>query len=116
VNDKGHYHSLTGDRKEDGEERRQGAAGIAGVTKAVCAWSGPSTSLYRILHRQYPQPSHSAVCAHSCRVRCWCEREDIPELADIEPMHVAAYVETLGLRLAAPSVKQQLAAIRMLFD
>jgi Phage integrase, N-terminal SAM-like domain len=46
----------------------------------------------------------------------WCEREDIRELADIEPIHVAAYIETLGLRLAAPSVKQHLAAIRMLFD
>jgi integrase/recombinase XerD len=31
-------------------------------------------------------------------------------------VHVAAYVETLQARLAAPSVKQHLAAIRMLFD
>jgi site-specific recombinase XerD len=46
----------------------------------------------------------------------WCEQSDLRELADIEPMHVAAYVETLQLRLAAPSVKQHLAAIRMLFD
>jgi site-specific recombinase XerD len=46
----------------------------------------------------------------------WCEREDLRELADIEPVHVAAYIETLQRRLAAPSVKQHLAAIRMLFD
>src|ERR1017187_7526623 len=46
----------------------------------------------------------------------WCEHEDLRELADIEPVHVAAYIETLQLRLAAPSVKQHLAAIRMLFD
>jgi site-specific recombinase XerD len=46
----------------------------------------------------------------------WCEENDLRELADIEPMHVAAYIETLQLRLAAPSVKQHLAAIRMLFD
>jgi Phage integrase, N-terminal SAM-like domain len=46
----------------------------------------------------------------------WCEREDIRELADIEPLHVAAYFETLQRRLAPPSVKQHLAAIRMLFD
>lgn len=38
------------------------------------------------------------------------------ELADIEPMHIAVYVEHLGQRLAAPSVKQHLAALRMLFD
>lgn len=46
----------------------------------------------------------------------WCEQNDLRELADIEPMHVAAYIEALQLRLAAPSVKQHLAAIRMLFD
>ena len=31
-------------------------------------------------------------------------------------MHRAAYVELLGRELAAPSVKQHLAAIRVLFD
>src|SRR5271167_2263201 len=46
----------------------------------------------------------------------WCEHNDLRELADIEPLHVAAYIETLLKRLAAPSVKQHLAAIRMLFD
>ena len=46
----------------------------------------------------------------------WCDAEDLRELADIEPFHVAAYIETLQKRLAAPSVKQHLAAIRMLFD
>lgn len=37
-------------------------------------------------------------------------------LQAIEPVHVATYIETLHRRLAAPSVKQHLAAIRMLFD
>ncbi len=46
----------------------------------------------------------------------WCEENDLRELADIEPVHLAAYIETLQQRLAAPSVKQHLAAIRMLFD
>src|ERR1700684_1320944 len=46
----------------------------------------------------------------------WCQQNDLNELADIEPMHVAAYIELLQTRLAAPSVKQHLAAIRMLFD
>jgi site-specific recombinase XerD len=35
---------------------------------------------------------------------------------DIEPIHVAAYVETLQAKAAKPTVKQHLAAIRMLFD
>ncbi|SEP43848.1 tyrosine-type recombinase/integrase [Nitrosovibrio sp. Nv6] len=46
----------------------------------------------------------------------WCETNGLTELRDIEPVHVAAYIESLQLRLAAPSVKQHLAAIRMLFD
>lgn len=46
----------------------------------------------------------------------WCETSDLRELQDIEPVHVAAYIETLQRRLSAPSVKQHLAAIRMLFD
>ncbi len=40
----------------------------------------------------------------------------ILSLRDIEPVHIAAYIEVLHKRLAAPSVKQALAAIRMLFD
>lgn len=46
----------------------------------------------------------------------WCEEKGLRELAGIQPVHVAAYVEGLQARLAAPSVKLHLAAIRMLFD
>lgn len=46
----------------------------------------------------------------------WCEQNGLRELRDIEPVHVAAYVETLQTRLSAPSVKLHLAGIRMLFD
>ena len=46
----------------------------------------------------------------------WCEAQNFTELVDIEPLHVAAYIEILGQRLSKPSVKQHLAAIRMLFD
>jgi len=46
----------------------------------------------------------------------WCESNGLTELVDLEPVHVAAYVEQLGKRLPPPSVKQHLAAIRMLGD
>ena len=46
----------------------------------------------------------------------WCERQELRELHDIEPVHVAGYIEGLQSRLAAPSVKVHLAGIRMLFD
>jgi site-specific recombinase XerD len=46
----------------------------------------------------------------------WCEVQNFTQILDIEPLHVAAYIEQLSARLAKPSVKQHLAAIRMLFD
>ena len=58
----------------------------------------------------------------ACRFSEWCEGRGLHELAGVKPVHVAAYIEWLGLAvpagrgLARPTVKQQLAAIRMLFD
>lgn len=46
----------------------------------------------------------------------WCEERDLHDLAAVTPMHVAAYVEQLGRTHAKPTVKQHLAAIRLLFD
>jgi site-specific recombinase XerD len=46
----------------------------------------------------------------------WCERRALDHLRNVQPIHVAAYIEELQQRIAAPSVKVQLAAIRMLFD
>jgi site-specific recombinase XerD len=46
----------------------------------------------------------------------WVDQHRIGELSDIEPVHVAAYIETLQTTAAKPTVKQHLAAIRMLFD
>jgi site-specific recombinase XerD len=46
----------------------------------------------------------------------WCGRSGIGPLPAIEPVHVAAWVEDLGRRHATPTVKQHLAAVRMLFD
>jgi site-specific recombinase XerD len=46
----------------------------------------------------------------------WCGEQGMSGLAEVQPVHVAAYVEHLGRRMSAPSVKQHLACIRMLFD
>jgi site-specific recombinase XerD len=62
-----------------------------------------------------------------CSFFAWLEQHGIGELTDIEPFHVAAYIKALRVsdpgnravreRAAArPTVKQHLAAIRMLFD
>src|SRR5690242_12586126 len=46
----------------------------------------------------------------------WCEARKMGRLGEVQPVHVAAYIEQLGRRLSAPSIKQHLACIRMLFD
>ncbi|MGE3282616.1 MAG: tyrosine-type recombinase/integrase [Alphaproteobacteria bacterium] len=51
-----------------------------------------------------------------CSFFAWLEQHGVTELVDIEPLHVAAYVEALQDTAAKPTVKQHLAAVRMLFD
>ena len=46
----------------------------------------------------------------------WCGLRGISELCQIEPVIVAAYIEDVSRRYSVPTVKQHLAAIRMLFD
>jgi integrase/recombinase XerD len=46
----------------------------------------------------------------------WCEGRGVQELAAVNSVVVAAYVEELGGRISKPSVKQHLAAVRMLLD
>src|ERR1041385_4230366 len=45
----------------------------------------------------------------------WCEQRKI-SLDQVQPVHVAAYIEQLMKTHSKPTVKQHLAAIRMLFD
>ncbi len=45
----------------------------------------------------------------------WVEGKNL-SLAQLRPLHVAAYVEQLTCERSAPTVKQNLAAVRMLFD
>src|ERR1019366_5178833 len=46
----------------------------------------------------------------------WYEGKGISELGRVQPVHVAAYIELLQGERSAPTVKQHLACIRMLFD
>jgi len=45
----------------------------------------------------------------------WCEARELL-LRDVQPIHVASYIESLMETHSKPTVKQHLAAIRMLFD
>jgi integrase/recombinase XerD len=56
-----------------------------------------------------------AAYAHAvAQFFAWCERHPIHSLEQIHPVLIATYIETHPA--AAPTVKQHLAAIRMLFD
>jgi site-specific recombinase XerD len=46
----------------------------------------------------------------------WCESVGVTSLLQVQPLHVASWIELQGHDVSAPSVKQQLAAIRHLFD
>jgi site-specific recombinase XerD len=46
----------------------------------------------------------------------WCAAHGLGQLAEVQPFHVAAFVKELQGQLAPPTVKQHLAALRMLFD
>lgn len=46
----------------------------------------------------------------------WCNASGIAQLADVLAFHVAAFVKELQGEFTAPTVKQHLAALRMLFD
>lgn len=46
----------------------------------------------------------------------WCAARGVAGLAQIQPLHVAAWIEELGREVSVPTVKQRLAGIRHLFD
>jgi site-specific recombinase XerD len=61
-------------------------------------------------------PNTRRAYARACsRFLAWCGQRGL-SLPAVRPFHVAAWVEQLQREVSAPSVKQQLAAVRMLCD
>ncbi len=61
-------------------------------------------------------PNTRRAYARACRqFFAWCEDRGLT-LSTIRPFDVATYIETLQRTHSPPAVKQQLAAVRMLFD
>ena len=50
------------------------------------------------------------------RFTAWCDARGIAQLADVQAFHVAAFIKDLQGAFSPPTVKQHLAALRMLFD
>jgi site-specific recombinase XerD len=61
-------------------------------------------------------PTHGAPYARACsRFFAWCDGRGLT-LTTIRPHDVATYIEERQATHSAPDVKQQLAAVRMMFD
>lgn len=52
----------------------------------------------------------------ACRFSDWCEGRGLFDLGTVKPIHIAAFIEGLLTTHSKPTVKQHLAALRMLFD
>ena len=52
----------------------------------------------------------------ACKFSEFCAERGVHDLAHVKPVHVAGYIESLREGFAKPTIKQHLAAIRMLFD
>ena len=46
----------------------------------------------------------------------WCSLRGVMSLGDLQPLHVATWIEQISRGASAPTVKQRLAAVRHLFD
>src|SRR5688500_5562362 len=80
------------------------------------AGDGAARRFFEFFTANIPNPNTRAAYARAvAQFLRWCEARRLT-LRSIEPIAVAAYVEQLQGRLATPSVKQHLAAIRMLLD
>jgi integrase/recombinase XerD len=50
------------------------------------------------------------------RFAAWCQAHALGDLTSVQPFHIAAFIHDLRGQVAPPTVKQHLAALRMLFD
>jgi len=65
------------------------------------------------IHNKHTQRAYYNA---ACQFSEFCKERGVSDLAQVKPVHVAGYVESLLPGFAKPTVKQHLAAIRMLLD
>jgi site-specific recombinase XerD len=61
-------------------------------------------------------PTRRAYLNATRRFAAWCEAQGLADLASAQAFHVAAFNKDLQRHVSPPTVKQHLAARRMLFD
>src|ERR1035438_5970685 len=101
-------------KKTDGKLTSGESAGVPAVVLAAGKKAGLRFLEFFTANIRNPNTrrAYHRACLDFFR---WCESNGLA-LDRIGPVHVAVYIERLGKDLARPSVKQHLAAIRMLFD
>jgi site-specific recombinase XerD len=95
------------------------AAASAMLVPKLIADAGEHASLrfFDFFTANIRNPNTRAAYAVAVRAFfAWLDAKHVAPLAAVRTHHVSAYVEVLGRRYRAPTVKQHLAAIRMLFD
>ncbi len=91
------------------------ASASAGVPSLFAPTEAAATRTLEFFAVTIRNPHTRRAYAHAVsEFSDWCQAQGVTDIRDVRPMHVAAYVESR--QLAAPSVKQRLAALRMLFD
>src|SRR3954454_7117940 len=101
-----------------GKENLPAVVGEATIVPAFIATGGERAGFAFIdfFTAQIRNRNTRAAYAVAVRAFCsWAEARGLT-LATLRTHHVAAYVELLGKHYSPPSVKQHLAAVRMLFD
>src|SRR5579863_7449920 len=97
--------------------RRWGNAAQAAIPVLYAPTAQAARRFIEYFAANIRNPNTRRAYFHAAReFAIWCEAQSLTAIDDIEPVHVAAYIELLDERLAKASVKQHLAAIRMLFD
>src|SRR3984957_7165364 len=89
------------------------------ATPAIITRAGPTTRKKFFEFFTVPIRNANTRAAYYRAIQqflAWAERAGYQDLEDIEPITVAAYIEILQRRAAPPTVKQHMAAIRMLFS
>ncbi|OTP68800.1 tyrosine-type recombinase/integrase [Caballeronia sordidicola] len=91
----------------------------AGALPAIVA-QAPEPTRVRFLEffaAAIRNPNTRRAYAHAVgEFLAWCAQAGVSSIAEVRPLHVAAWIELQTRTLSAPTVKQHLAAIRHLFD
>src|SRR5262245_16951123 len=95
---------------------RQAAGGLLVPALIADAGDGAARRFVEFFTANIENPNTRLAYAQAvAQFLRWAEDRRLT-LRTVEPIAVAAYIQELKGRLATPSVKQHLAAIRMLFD